>query len=245
MNNFKHLLRQAHLFPLAHSIKVALKEGGMLRVPLPDVARPVPIGIDWEHTLASVPSHSCFPGGYADVFLQPDLDNELIAALCDDLNGQVDPISHRPLLASISTSEVFGTGPYARGEPHLLLQPNDGITFSTRLGNEHFWEDARMDNDCKKRCGVHHKDGVLYAYGSGIKRNCKGSMAEIYDVVPTVLYSMGIASSETYDGRVLHELFVQGAAANSMDENGEGIVRRKLRKLQREGAVERDGDAIQ
>ena len=134
------------------------------------------------------------------------------------------------------STEVFGTGSYAPREPHLLLLPNDGITFRLGLGNGRFWDDVGMENDTSKRCGVHQKDGVLYAYGGGIKRGFKAPNAEIYDIVPTVLRSMGLPLPHAFDGRVLEELFVereQQVQAAVLAENAteHGLTRRKLQRL--------------
>lgn len=193
-----------------------------------DVGRPLLDDIDWEHTLASVPSFSGFQGGYADIVLGDTITQEQIDELCEDLKRQKDPKNGQPLVDAIYTTEVFGTGPYAPKEKHLLVLPNDGITFRVKLGNKRIWEDLG------KAFGSHQKDGVLYAYGQGIKRGFKAPNAELYDLVPTVLRSMGLPFPETFDGRVLEELFIEDtkkeqATADAAPEAGR--ARRKLKKL--------------
>ncbi|MFL5625772.1 MAG: hypothetical protein ACJ788_09305, partial [Ktedonobacteraceae bacterium] len=80
--------------------------------------------------------------------------------------------------------------------------------------------------------GTHQKDGVLYAYGGGIKQGFNAPNAEIYDLVPTVLHAMGLPLPDTFNGRILDELFVQ---SNSMERTQiaveSGLARRKLGKL--------------
>ena len=112
----------------------------------------------------------------------------------------------------------------------MLLLPNDDITFRVELGNEQIWEDLG------KAYGSHHKDGILYAYGANMKQGFKAPNAQIYDLVPTVLHSMGLPLPYSFDGRVLDELFdeqpqvAQGTAtAGNHKENG--LARRKLKKL--------------
>ena len=68
------------------------------------------------------------------------------------------------MIDAIYPTEVYGSGPYAPPEPHLLLLPNDGITFRMSLGNKALW-----DSPARTR-GTHQKDGVLYAYGKGFKQ---------------------------------------------------------------------------
>ena len=61
-------------------------------------------------------------------------------------------------------------------------------------------------------------------------------MREIYDLVPTVLYSMGLPQPHAFDGRVLEELFVTDKRNEQMSatvggDNDSGLARRKLQKL--------------
>jgi predicted AlkP superfamily phosphohydrolase/phosphomutase len=236
ISNLKHTIERLGLLSLARKATRDLKTTNVIKEEFGEVSEPLDAGLDWDHTTAYVPSHSSFPGGYADIFLSPAVDSERVAELCVDLKRQVDPQSGKPLIEAIDTTEAFGTGPYAPREPHLLLLPADGITFRLSLGNERFWDDARMRHEPDKRCGVHHKDGVLYAYGNGIKQGFNAPHAEVFDLVPTVLRSMGLPIPEGLDGRALDELFVaseqsedQAKAAANQGENN--VVRRKLQKL--------------
>ncbi len=196
-----------------------------------DPNRPVLEDIDWDKTRAYVPSFSGFQGGYADVFLSPDMTDEQIADLCEDLRRQKDPKNGTPLLDEIYTTEVFGKGPYAPREPRLLLLANDGITFRMELGNTRIWEDIG------KTFGSHHKDGVLYAYGGPFKHGFKATNAQVYDLVPTVLQAMGLPFPYTFDGRVLGELFIESrqierslvGVGDSAAESG--LAHRRLKKL--------------
>ena len=230
--NLKHVLSRMGVLSLAQGLKKRFARSGVVKRNLSQQDKPVldDNDIDWARTFAYVPSYSGFGGGYADIFLSDTLSDERLAELCEDLKRQVHPETGKPLVDALYTTEVFGTGPYAPAERHLLVLANDGITFSMGLGNKQFW------NSIGRTRGTHQKDGVLYAYGGGIKRGCKTSNAEIFDLVPTVLHSMGLPFSTTFDGRVLDELFVKDeqveqialAAANAA--NG-GLARRKLSKL--------------
>jgi predicted AlkP superfamily phosphohydrolase/phosphomutase len=226
----KHTLRQVGLLSLARKTKRMLKKTGAIQEYVGDVLQPVLTGIDWEHTRAYVPSMSGFLGGYADIFLDHNLDEATLTDLCEDLKRLRHPRTGQPLIDAMYTTEVFGKGPYAPREPHLLLLPTDGITFRMNLGNTRLWDDANTTR------GTHQKDGVLYAYGGGIKQGFKASNAELYDIVPTVLHSMGLPLPGPFDGRVLDELFVehkQAEQASSTAVNGteSGLVRSKLKKL--------------
>jgi predicted AlkP superfamily phosphohydrolase/phosphomutase len=213
---------------IARKIKRTLKTAGLWTASdfAPDgLERPALENVHWDKTLAYVPSLSGMPGGYADIFLRPDVTKEEIAELSEDLKRQVHPKTGKPLIDAIYTNEVYGTGPYALREPHLLLLPNEGITFRLELGNQSLWEDLG------KSFGSHHKDGVLYAYGGPFKRGFKAPNAEIYDLVPTLLRAMELPLPHAFDGRVLDELFVEKQQAGQVSPAEGGIARRKLKKL--------------
>lgn len=226
--NVKYTLKQLGLLSLARRVKRALKASGIASGIVKkyggDIYHPLLTDLDWQHTQAYVPSMSGFLGGYADIFLGEDVTPEQLAGLCEELKQQVNPYTGKPLIDAIYTTEVFGSGPYAPAEPHLLLLPTDGITFQMKLGNTRFWSELSMVR------GTHQKDGVLYAYGGTLKKGFKAPNAEVYDLVPTVLQSMGLPLPGEFDGRVLRELFEQKAEPFSVSGEG-GLARRKLQKL--------------
>ena len=220
---------------LARRIKRKLKMAGLWASSdfAPDgLERPALENIDWERTLAYVPSLSGTPGGYVDIFLSPAITEEQIADLREDLKRQRNPKNGKPLVDAIYTTEAYGQGPYELREPHLLVLPNEGVTFRLELGNERLWEELG------KSFGSHHKDGVFYAYGSAIKRGFKAPNAEIYDLVPTVLHAMNLPLPHTFDGRILRELFLgeeslegDGTAGRSETSAEGGLARHRLKKI--------------
>lgn len=226
---FRQVVTRLGLRSIARKVKRSLKTVGMWAPPNFEAGldRPALDDIDWEKTLAYVPSFSGFPSGYADIFLSPDFDADRVAALRDDLNQMKDPKNGQPLIDAIYSTEVYGSGPFAPREPHMLLLPNDDITFRVELGNEHLWENLG------KAFGSHQKNGVLYAYGPSFKRGFKAPNAEIYDLVPTLLRAMNLPFPCEFDGRVLDELFVeaQQTAVETAGEGDHGAAKRKLKKL--------------
>lgn len=233
-SNIKHAVVQMGLLPLARAVKRGLRAPSLDQ--FANMPQPLNADFDWEHTFACVPSHSSFSSGYANIFLREALDAERLAELCQGLRNQMEPQSGTPLIDALYTTEVFGTGPYAPREPHLLLLPTDGMTFRMSLGNRRLWDNARLRHDLSKRCGIHHKDGVLYAYGAGIKRGFKAPRAEVFDLVPTVLHSMGLPVDQHFDGRVLDELFIEDdltaqPVIGASNQANRDIVQRKLQRL--------------
>lgn len=226
----RHVVTKLGMRQVARKVKRYLKASGAWHEPAVDGSRPQLEDVDWDKTLAYVPSFSGFQGGYADIFLSPEITDEQIAGLCEDLRRQRDPKNGNSLIDEIFTTEVYGKGPYEPREPHLLLLPNDGVTFRMDSGNERVWEDIG------KTFGSHQKDGVLYAYGGPFKRGFKAPNAEVFDLVPTLLKAMDLPFPYEFDGRVLDELFVgeqQAKQVSTVADDGVegGLARGKLKKL--------------
>ncbi len=225
----KRFATKLGLRAVARKLKRSLKAVGVWEHKGVDPNRPLLEDVNWEKTQAYVPSFSGYQGGYADVFLSPDMTKEQIDELCADLRTLKDPKNGTPLIDEIFTTEVFGEGAFAPREPHLILLANEGITFRMDLGNKHIWEDIG------KTFGSHHKDGVLFAYGGPFKRGFKAPNAEVFDIVPTVLQAMDLPFPYAFDGHVLEALFNEDKQGEKLAVTGKSeegsLARRKLKKL--------------
>src|SRR5579863_2337794 len=75
----RRLASRLGLRSVGRTVKRALKSSGMWATPNFDgLNRPTLENIDWEKTIAYVPSLSGLPGGFADIFLHPDVTEEQI-----------------------------------------------------------------------------------------------------------------------------------------------------------------------
>src|SRR5947209_10659858 len=124
-SSLKYVANRLGLRPLARKLKRSLKAAGVWEEQGNSEERPLLEDIDWDKTLAYVPSLSGLQGGYADIFLSSEMPGEQVTELCEDLKRQKDPKNGEALISEIYTTEVFGAGQFAPREPHLLLLPND------------------------------------------------------------------------------------------------------------------------
>lgn len=58
-----------------------------------------------------------------------------------------------------------------------------------------------------RHTGAHRLNGILLAYGPGIRKDYKIENAKIYDIAPTILHIFGLPVPNDMDGRVLTEIF--------------------------------------
>ncbi len=173
----------------------------------------------------SMTSFSSMAGGFADLHISKPLSAQQMADLRSELLDLTDPKNGHKLIDAIYGTEVYGQGPFQPQEEHLLLLPSEGYTFTPVLGRPWLWERE------KQLFGTHQKDGVLYAYGPNIKAGVKGTPAEIYDLVPTILRMMNLTIPDDLDGRVIEDIFEPSEPVPSKEENAQSLVGRKLKML--------------
>ena len=112
----------------------------------------------------------------------------------------------RPVLDGIwTTTELYGR-PSKADEPSLIFAPALGVRPSTAI------KDRTIDRPPGKGRGCHQRDGIFVLAGSGVKPGDAGRVS-IYDVAPTLLWTMDSAVPIDGDGRVLFELFDEDYAA--------------------------------
>lgn len=184
--------------------------------------------IDWQNTLAfsreNAPTiyinlKSQFPAGRVEPgkeyeALRDDLIAELLNLSC--------PVTGQPIVENVLKKEEMYWGPYTDKAPDLLIEwKNDAYTerpeyvcrgdaYTAILEGE---ELARAEI-ISRPSGIHHRDGMFLAVGSGIGRAREIAPLELYDVTATVLYLLDIPVPSDYDGKVLTEIFDQGYSEN-------------------------------
>ena len=159
------------------------------------------LDLDWDKTLAWIPSKSGAMAGYADIFIDDVLSEARIQALIAALEAIVDPESGQPLVTAAYREEAFGAGAFAPRERHLVVLSGDDTTLLTDLGVKNLW------GTWQRSSGIHQPDGVLYLYGAGVRQGAELSAAHVRDIVPTILSFMQLPSPTKLDGKVIAEAF--------------------------------------
>ncbi len=178
------------------------------------------LDLDWEKTLAWIPSKSGAMAGYADIFFDDALPEERIQALIAALEAIVDPETGQPLVTAAYREEAFGAGAFAPREGHLVILTGEDTTLLTDLGVKNLW------GTWQRASGIHHPDGVLYLYGAGVQRGAAISPARVYDIVPTILSFMQLPVPSNLDGKFIAEAFTGDALATRQDSNGYTVSKR-------------------
>ena len=204
-------------------LRKRLRQTGIIAVEKEQHAVAMP-DLDWTRSRAYIPSSSGSIAGYADIVLNDSMSEEEINELVTALREVRDPETAQPLIAEVYREDVFGTGPFALPERHLVILSHEDISLPTELGRKSLWETGNAST------GIHHPDGVLYLYGAHVKTGANIAPAHVYDVVPTILAFMGVPLPPELDGRVLDEAF-ESSFSSDPSAKGESLVMRKLKKF--------------
>ncbi len=137
---------------------------------------------------------------WTDGALEPGPECERVL---QDLMGALEELKdpwtgHRAVSHMLRPASVH-SGPYLVDAPDLLFALCHGeLAVMTGLGEPVFGDYEKAAN--------HRMEGVLVASGPGMARGT-GMDADILDVAPTVLHTLGLGVPDYMEGRVLHGIF--------------------------------------
>lgn len=208
---------------LARLVRQQLRRYGVM--PTDTESQPLKLpNLDWARTRAYLQSSSGAIAGYADIVMHESMTDTQIQDLAATLQELRDPQTGQLLISAMYREDVFGSGPFAPRERHLILISSENILLPTELGRRALWETGDL------RAGIHHPDGVLFLHGANVKRGVTIDPMHVCDVVPTLLSCMGLPLPGNLDGRMMEQAFEQSSSdrGNGSDE---GVIARKLRKI--------------
>lgn len=218
----RNVIRRLNLQRVARLLRSQLRRRGVIAVEKEQHAAHLP-DLDWANTHAWIPSASGFLAGYADIFLDESLSEEAINDLLAELRALRDPESGEPLIIEAHREDIYGKGPFAPPERHLIILANESTTLPTELGRSTLWETSDVTS------GIHHPHGVLYLYGASVKPGQQIAPAHVYDIMPTILTFMGIPLPEGLDGKYITQAFMASPLIST--DSSDSLVKRKLKKL--------------
>lgn len=137
--------------------------------------------------------------------------------LTDQLIDLEDPQTNRPVIKQIYRKEDIYHGKYLNNAPDLIVQYNEDYTGGTRIDGRLFSkiENYILDNNSSS----HRLEGILIVSGGHIKSDYKIRDAGIVDILPTILYIMGLPVFDDIDGKILTEIFEEGYVKKNPTDN--------------------------
>lgn len=93
-------------------------------------------------------------------------------------------------------------GPYVEDAPDLLFTLAPGYEPTSELSPGGVWSDASGEG-----AGIHQPDGILLLLGPGIVPGAHLPEQDMVDVLPTMLYALGVPVSTALDGHIVTAAF--------------------------------------
>lgn len=161
--------------------------------------------LDWAKTKAFCPTPSSngirirvakTPGAPG---IAPEEYETFRAKLIADLKALRGP-NGEVIITDVLTREEAFPGPAMEDAPDLTLTLNDYGFVSVRNKTPVVGSRAHA-------AGTHHPDGIFIAAGEGVARDDSRALVHLIDVPSILLYSLGLAVPEDFEGEVPSKLF--------------------------------------
>jgi predicted AlkP superfamily phosphohydrolase/phosphomutase len=119
--------------------------------------------------------------------------------IMDALRQLVDPETKEPILREVYPREAVFQGPYVESFPEIVFTLAPAYNAHYTLRSEAIVESVPH----RWRHGEHRQEGILFLHGPAVQAGALDQPAHIVDIVPTVLYLLGLAIPDDLDGRVI------------------------------------------
>jgi predicted AlkP superfamily phosphohydrolase/phosphomutase len=129
--------------------------------------------------------------------------NTLRSKIINVLKNMTDSISGEALVDKVYIRESLFHGKFADIAPDIVVQ----FPYNTKVGFSPFKKTlVRVEKD-PIRTGEHRREGIFIGSGPQIRSGSIEKELLIQDITPTILYLTGCPIPESYDGRLVQELF--------------------------------------
>lgn len=125
--------------------------------------------------------------------------DEIIEKLKDFEN----PFTGKKITTEIYKGEEIYHGERAENAPDIVFLPDDMSILGK--GAYQFLSNKNVSKS-QNQTGHHRMDGIFFAEGPDINKNCELIGAHIMDIAPTVLYLLDLPILNSMDGRILKDI---------------------------------------
>ena len=164
--------------------------------------------IEWKRTWA-YPGLPTEYGIFLNVYgrepagiVKPSDYEKLRTEIIEALREWFDPRTGTPIIKAVYRREEIYTGPFVAQAPDIIFEFQRGYRMSDLPSYGNLLSDLSHEP-----WGFHEREGILVMSGPGIKAGVEFEQAHIQDVMPTLLYALGVPIPDDLDGRVLLEFF--------------------------------------
>ncbi len=164
--------------------------------------------MDWDNTRAFTASNTDHgitinvKGRNPHGIVEPGKEYEEVREqIMEGLRTLKDPETGQLLASEVHKREDVYSGPFLEMAPDVLYVLAEGRHIVSTQHADHFIEDSERDT------GSHRIEGMFIACGKEIVAGSEINDARIIDVMPTILYDLGLAIPDDVDGRIMTKIF--------------------------------------
>lgn len=162
-----------------------------------------PTWIDWSSTKVYSTGHIDRIMVNRNLIRKKSEYNVLIGYLIRRLYELRDPESREKVVDRVYRRSEIYWGEHLKEAPDLLYTVKN-MAYTTRVGHE---LESNQIIEHSLGSGGHRKEGILIMYGNDIRKDNKLSNCSIMDLMPTILYTMGLRIPLDIDGKVITNAF--------------------------------------
>ncbi|MCI0499177.1 MAG: alkaline phosphatase family protein [Planctomycetales bacterium] len=151
------------------------------------------------------------------------------ARIRTQLQAVTDPLNHQPVIKRIYLKEELYSGGKMHLLPDMIIEPNEGYSILGRYQHKKGLFTSVASGETPLPSGKHHRNGVIVAFGKGVKRSASLHV-QLIEMLPTILCYMGVPVPSFIEGQAHVELFEKdflekeqapsgGSAAESPKQN--------------------------
>ncbi len=164
--------------------------------------------IQWEHTLAysgRTMEHAIYinlQGRDPHGIVAPEEFDTLRRRIAEALLALRDPDDGQQVVEAATLREDLYQGPYVGEAPDLLFSLAPGYEPTSELSGT-----GVFSNALEEGAGIHQPEGIFIVSGIGVRPGISIPEQHIEDVLPTILYALGLPVSTTLSGRIAKAAF--------------------------------------
>lgn len=129
--------------------------------------------------------------------------------ICQALLALRDPETGLPVVEAAHLREDAYEGPYTSQAPDIVFRLAPGYEPTSELSTQ-----GILSNALEEGAGIHQPDGIFMALGPGIRPGIKLPVYHIEDVLPTVMYALGLPVPTALEGVIIKAAFEPGYLAD-------------------------------
>ncbi len=124
--------------------------------------------------------------------------------ILEEVRNLRDPRTGEPIVLEAYRREELYHGERIEMAPDIILVTQDCYKGGTSI--DELVSNVPLDV-LTKLSGVHRMDGIFFAQGPHIRRNTKIERAELMNIAPTILYTLGMPIPSDMDGKPMSAIF--------------------------------------